>query len=716
MKIISKLTLILLMLTGLLMHAKNISILADRITVLPSETLKIYSGDFSSLPVFSSEKTNNTLTKNSNFTGIDIGKNNFYEAPINVHKLMRKVQRLYNRNKPKKSHIARAYFRETGNYKGNYVFFYESRGYSIFMRKPWTAALFSNYKFFPEQSRISNIALGFQEEIKAISSGKDRTNANFKDVGFSNNENNYRRFQEYGPLSKKNHRKFRYSLDSVYENNGMKYYKISFIKDGFQGFLVVNSRTMHLVETEYKTDRLISSHNKKYVQGKIKLSFLYEGGVPYLSEMESKSTDQGLTVTNYLKIISDNFSGFDVTEKEYWAINLGSLYADINYKPEKWPDIPYYQGDEFKKINEDLSDTDKPLNEQFIENSQQALNPNPDSSITLAEEKIRELKKMFGLSELKVLVKKGDHEQLIEHLNSQKEEVERKEKQLLKEDLIQINKAVEADEITEKEATEQKKAKALKRAKNINDQQDIIQASIDLIARNKDQNDDSLYYRSLAFMDVKIDTSTKNTRFHKTFGSLVIGTGFSNARSNEISIGDRFRVAGSRYFEIGYKWSTGLTANNFLRFNYGLLFQFDGFKPKNHNQYFKVKDDNRIVLEEFPNHLKKAKLRTSNLIIPLHFEIGPANKNGYRKNFQFGVGGFAGLNLSTIQKLKYKEENHRHKRKNHFNSQAEDFVYGWSGYIGYKNTALILRYHMNSLFKHNTRSDQTIALGIRWSL
>src|SRR5699024_2849695 len=123
-----------------------------------------------------------------------------------------------------------AYFRETGNYNGKYVFFYESRGYSIVMKKPWNAALFSNYKFFPEQSRISDIDPDFQEKMKAINNNENRKESNFKDVGFSNNENNYRRFQEYGPLSRKNHLKFQYSLDSVYENNGIEYYNIAFSK------------------------------------------------------------------------------------------------------------------------------------------------------------------------------------------------------------------------------------------------------------------------------------------------------------------------------------------------------------------------------------------------------------------------------------------------------------------------------------------------------
>src|SRR5699024_4598105 len=174
---------------------------------------------------------------------LDAGENGLDEivvtdadSTVNVKKMMCKVYRQYNRHKPKKHpHVASAYFRETGKYNGKYVFFNESRGYSIFLglrpkepslAKYWIfprAALFSNYKFFPEQSRISDMDPDFEDKIKAQDS--DQTD-NRRRVGFGNNENNYRRFQEYGPLSRKYRRKFKYHLDSTFTDNGIRFSKI----------------------------------------------------------------------------------------------------------------------------------------------------------------------------------------------------------------------------------------------------------------------------------------------------------------------------------------------------------------------------------------------------------------------------------------------------------------------------------------------------------
>lgn len=322
-----------------------------------------------------------------------------------------------------------------------------------------------------------------------------------------------------------------------------------------------------------------------------------------------------------------------------------------------------------------------------------------------------------GLSaqtQIEVVYKKAEKEPDIEKLKEQKEKVELKEKQLLKADVERINKALENEEITEEEAEEQKKIAATKRAKNINDQIKIIDANIDLISRNLEEEDDLLYYQHMAYLGVDADSTSNEDNFKKTFSGIVIGFGFSNARAENSSLGDRYRVGGSRYFDVGYQWSTGLTADNFLRVNYGVMFQFNGLKPKDRNQYF-IADNGEVDLQHFEEgSLKKAKLRMSNMVVPLHLELGKTNKSGYGHKFKMGVGGFAGVNLSTIEKLKYKDaDGKRRKRKDRFNSQAEDWVYGWSGYIGYRNTAFYMRYHMDPIFKHNANRENILAFGIQ---
>lgn len=200
-------------------------------------------------------------------------------------------------------------------------------------------------------------------------------------------------------------------------------------------------------------------------------------------------------------------------------------------------------------------------------------------------------------------------------------------------------------------------------------------------------------------------------RVRRTYGNFIINAGFSNVVASGKSIGDDYKVAGSRFFDIGYEWSTGLTRNNFLRINYGVNLQFNGLKAKD-DQYF-VNDGDQVQLEDFGKSLKKSKFRMDNLVLPVHFELGSTDEKGYADRFKVGLGGYAGLNLRTLQKLKYKENGNRIKSKNYFDSQTEDFIYGLSGYVGYDNWALFVKYDLNPVFKNNEIEEQIIAAGVR---
>ena len=312
---------------------------------------------------------------------------------VDVNKLMRQVSREYNRNKPEKTHIATAFFRETGSYDGKYVFFNESTGYSLYLGNRSDAALFSNYKFFPEQSRISNIPPDFQEVISSMDS--DRRYLNKRFVGFSNNENNYRRFQEYGPLSRKNRRSFDYDLRSSYvDDNGIQFLEINFSNESMQGYLTINSHNLHVIDAVYTTDGLISNPFKTRTTGKVNLVFSYIDDVPFISELTSESTYEGLTITNHLKIRSQKFEGFDITEDQYWGFNNAAIHPYITYHPQDWMDLPYYQSEEFEKVSSDLSKNGLTLEEQFMENSDTWLTT-PTSGIQQASAKIEELKVYF---------------------------------------------------------------------------------------------------------------------------------------------------------------------------------------------------------------------------------------------------------------------------------------------------------------------------------
>jgi|SRR5690625_859326 len=288
----------------------------------------------------------------------------------------------------------------------------------------------------------------------------------------------------------------------------------------------------------------------------------------------------------------------------------------------------------------------------------------------------------------------------LEKLQAQKQEVKAKQDQLLKEEIENIQHALEKNEISSEEAEKKKRLAAEKHRQQIEEQQKIIDANIELISKSKTPEKTS-ETKSEKDSNLKV----------KTYGNLIMNFGFSNTIAKGKSIGDDYKVAGSRFFDIGFEWSTGLTKKNFFRMNYGVNLQFNGLKPK--DDHFFIKENDQIILEDFGKSLKKSKLRMDNLVIPLHFELGPTDSRGYAEKFRIGVGGYAGLNLATVQKLKYKEDAYRVKAKNYFNSQTEDFIYGLSAYIGYDNFALFVKYDLNPVFKDNETEEKIIAAGLR---
>lgn len=298
-------------------------------------------------------------------------------------------------------------------------------------------------------------------------------------------------------------------------------------------------------------------------------------------------------------------------------------------------------------------------------------------------------------------------------LQERKDLIEAREKEKLREEVENINERLEQGEISEAEAEKLKRAAATHRARNIEDQWDIIDANVSLLSRNPSYAADSLYQEIITELETEADTITIDSpKPKRTVRGLVLSAGLSNVIGEGQSLNDSpYQVWGSRFFEIGYEFRTALTGDGFLRINYGLQFQFNGLKPSD-NRYF-VKDGEQTRLEEFPIHLKKSKLRMDNLVIPVHFEIGPANKRFQHTKFRLGLGGYAGVNLNTIQKLKYRDEHGRQKDKTH-GYNTNNVIYGLSGFLGYRNTALYIKYDLNPIFKDNDRKEHFVAVGIRF--
>lgn len=310
----------------------------------------------------------------------------------------------------------------------------------------------------------------------------------------------------------------------------------------------------------------------------------------------------------------------------------------------------------------------------------------------------------------------------IENLKKARAEIEKEEKELLKKGIEELQEKLKKGEISVDAFENAKVGLAELHAKNIKSRTLIIDESIDYLKRNDGEGGKTVYlgYRTKKEEEKEYEASDTITRNAPTQKSgMTIGFGFSNLVGDNNINDSPYKIAGSRFFEIGYEWRTTFTQNGPLHLRYGINFQIDGYKPED-NQYF-VKENKTLHLEEYPVNLKKSKLRSTNLVVPLHLEFRKVNhkvlKSGknvysYRGAWRVGVGGYAGLNLKTVQKLKYKDEHGRQKVKENMSSAVNQAVYGLSAYVGKGSWSVYARYGLNEMFKNTDIKENAIAVGI----
>ncbi|PKA82379.1 hypothetical protein ATE92_0508 [Ulvibacter sp. MAR_2010_11] len=318
----------------------------------------------------------------------------------------------------------------------------------------------------------------------------------------------------------------------------------------------------------------------------------------------------------------------------------------------------------------------------------------------------------------------------IEVLKNAKESIVNEEKDALKREVETINLRLENNEITIVEAERLKQEAAEKRALNIENRLAIIDNKVALLERNANdslaENNDKLTISIFGkgnILDINYDDDKVNYD-RRTYSDFVFAVGLNNVITQGESLGDSdFKIGGSRFAEIGWAWKTRVfKESNWLRIKYGFSFQFNGLKPTD-NRYF-VDTGAQTQLMEYPLDLDKSKFRMDNLVFPVHFEFGPSRKMEQKDYFRYstynqikvGLGGYAGFNLGARQKLKFTEDGEDVKQKLKADYNVNKFVYGVSGYIGWRETALYVKYDLNPIFKDNPVDMRNISLGLRFDM
>ena len=331
----------------------------------------------------------------------------------------------------------------------------------------------------------------------------------------------------------------------------------------------------------------------------------------------------------------------------------------------------------------------------------------------------------------------SNNQEKIHVLEGIKETIKEEERNYLKVEVEAINARLDKGELSGEEAQILKKEAAKKRALNIENRIAIINNKIALLERNQEGYDSSVDSENLSkvgvsigsdegsFVGINIKGKNKPRKYdRRTSSDLVLAFGLNNAIIDGESFDDSpYKVGGSRFFEIGWAWKTRVFKNtNFLRLKHGVSIQINGLKPTD-NQYF-VQQDDITTLEEFPENLNKSKLSITNLVVPVHFEFGPSKRidkeNYFRysteNQFKIGLGGYAGFNIGTRQKLKYKLDGERVKEKQKRGFNTTNLVYGLSGYLAWGDTALYVKYDLSPIFKDQLVDQNNISIGVRFDM
>lgn len=317
----------------------------------------------------------------------------------------------------------------------------------------------------------------------------------------------------------------------------------------------------------------------------------------------------------------------------------------------------------------------------------------------------------------------------IERLEKLKETIVNEEKQYLKEEIEKINERIKQGEITHEEADKLKQEVAKIHALNIENRIAIVDNKIALYKRNhyklSDEEKQNLFGVNISNKSFNVKTEKKPLKYDiRTSNDFLFAIGINNTVIEGQNIDDSpYKFGSSRFVELGWNWKTRIFKTSpFWRVKYGFAFQWNGLNPKD-NQYFE-KNAAITELQTFFSDLKKSKFRVTNLVFPLHLELGPLKKfdredilrhinNG---KFKIGLGGYAGFNIDARQKLKYELEGENIKNKQKQNFNTTNLVYGLSSYIGFGDTALYVKYDLSPIFKNQLIDQNNISIGLRFDI
>lgn len=313
----------------------------------------------------------------------------------------------------------------------------------------------------------------------------------------------------------------------------------------------------------------------------------------------------------------------------------------------------------------------------------------------------------------------------VKSISSKIENITKEEKSALKLEIEAVNMELQNGKITKEEADRKKQELAEVRAKNIEGRVAVEQKKLEELVQQKVDGKikivDSTKTYIINIPAIKEKECNKKGE-KRTTSQFVMAFGMNNLVTDSSVDKSDFYYWQSHFFEWGLTENTRIFKNdNLLHLKYGFSVMYNNLRPTE-NRYFVTAPDSKTNLEVFPNKLEDSRFKNVYLVVPLHLEFdfsGNQSKNGNsgfstHKSVRFGIGGYGGFRVKSKQKMYYKEDDDKIRIKTKGDFNANDFIYGLSTYIGYKETSLYLKYDLNPIFSNNAVEQNNISLGIRF--
>lgn len=304
------------------------------------------------------------------------------------------------------------------------------------------------------------------------------------------------------------------------------------------------------------------------------------------------------------------------------------------------------------------------------------------------------------------------------------EEITKQQKDSLKIEVEQVNQMLDKDEISEETAKILKKEYAARRARIIENKVTTEEKKLTQLVKDKVDgrisDNNQTFSSELSKIKDSLEYRKNDYRYRRTTTQFVFAIGVNRLVTDGTIDNDNYKWR-SDFYEWGVTWNTRIFENNnFLHFKYGLSLQYNNLRPKDDKIF--VSEGGKTFLQDSGLDLKLSKLRYVNLVIPAHLEFDFTPKRikndkvsfPTHRSFRVGVGGYAGFNVKEKQKLKYREDGKKQKKKEKGDFNVNDYVYGVSAYVGYGEFSLYAKYDLQPVFSDNEIDQNNLSLGIRF--